>query len=43
MKQHNFFTCSDIVYTMPGMKDEIAIWESGNKKHERKYYLTMFL
>ena len=28
---------------MPGMKDEIAIWENGNKKHERKYYLTVFL
>ena len=28
---------------MPGMKDEITILENGTKKHERKYYITMFL
>ena len=39
----DFYTCSDIVYTMPGMKDELTIWEKGVKKCEQKYYLTMFL
>ena len=39
----DFYTCSDIVYTMPGMKDELTIWEKGVKRHEQKYYLTMFL
>ena len=28
----NFFTRPDIVYTMPGMKDDITIWENGTKK-----------
>ena len=28
---------------MPGMKDEISIWENGTSKCERKYYLTMVL
>ena len=28
---------------MPGMKDEISIWENGTNKHERKYCLTMVL
>ena len=32
----NFFTYLDIVYTKPGMEDEIIIWENGTKKHKRK-------
>ena len=35
----DFYTHSDIVYTMPSMKDELTIWE----RCERRYYLTMFL
>ena len=34
----------DVVYTMPGMKDEMVVWDSdGNKQRKRKYFLTMFL
>ena len=39
----DFYTCSDIVYTMPGMKDELTAWDKGAKRCERKYYLAMFL
>ena len=28
---------------MPGIKDEITIWENGTKKRETNYYLIMFL
>ena len=28
---------------MPGMKDEITIWENGTKKREKNYYFIMFL
>ena len=27
----DFYTCSDIVYTLPGMKNELTIWEKGVK------------
>ena len=27
---------------MPGLKDEITLWENGKKKKLRKYFLTMF-
>lgn len=38
----NAFYGSDIEYTMPGIKDEIIIWDSnGIKIRIRKYYLTM--
>ena len=39
----DFYTHSDIVYTIQGMKDELPIWEKRVKRRERKYYLTMFL
>ena len=39
----NFFKHPDIVYIMPGMKDEITIWENGTKKREKNYYFIMFL
>lgn len=38
-----FYYRSDIVYTMPGLKDEMVVWEKGEKKKMRKYYLTVFL
>ena len=39
-----FYTRSDICYIMPGAKDEIVIWDSaGNKRRERKCYLTKYL
>lgn len=38
-----FFFRSDIVYTSPGIKDEMVVWENGIKKRLRKYYMTMFL
>ena len=33
----------DISYTMPGMKDEMTVWEQGKKMKLRKYYLVLFL
>ncbi|KAK6171681.1 hypothetical protein SNE40_018123 [Patella caerulea] len=39
----DFYYRTDIVYTMPGMKDEITIWMNGSKEKKRKYYLTLFL
>jgi len=40
----NFYYRPDIVYTMPGMKDEMVVWDKeGNKERRRKYFLTMFL
>ena len=40
----NFYYRPDIVYTMPGMKDEMVVWDKeGNKERKRKYFLTMFL
>lgn len=38
-----FLFRTDIVYTAPGMQDEITIWENGIRKRVRKYYLTMHL
>ena len=38
-----FYTNPDIVYTMPGMRDEMTVWEEGKKMKMRKYYLTVFL
>ena len=38
-----FYTRSDIAYTMPGTKDEVTLWIDGKKVKKRKYYLTMFL
>ncbi|GBM13664.1 hypothetical protein AVEN_148187-1 [Araneus ventricosus] len=36
------FLCrTDIVYTAPGMQDEMTIWENGIKKRVRKLYLTI--
>jgi hypothetical protein len=39
----NFFYRPDISYTMPGMKDEMTVWEEGKKVKLRKFYLVMFL
>ena len=40
----DFYFRPDDVYTMPGMKDEMVVWDSdGNKQRKRKYFLTMFL
>lgn len=36
----SFFYRSAIVYTCPGMKDSIAIWENGKKLTLQKHYLT---
>ncbi|CAB3987234.1 Hypothetical predicted protein [Paramuricea clavata] len=38
-----FFYRPDISYTMPGMKDEMTVWEQGQKTKLRKYYLVLFL
>lgn len=38
-----FYFCPDIIYTMPGMADEMTVWENGKKTKLRKYFLTMFL
>ena len=39
----NFYVNTDVVYTMPGMHDEMTVWENGIKLKRRKYYLIMFL
>ena len=40
----DFYFRPDDVYTMPGMKDEMVVWDSdGNKQRKRKYFLTMLL
>ena len=39
----DFYYRADIIYTAPGLKDEITVWtEKGNEKM-RKYSLTMYL
>ena len=30
-----------MLFALPGMKDQITIWENGIKKCKRKYYLTL--
>ena len=40
----NFFLRPDIVWTAPGMKDEMCVWgENGEKMKLRKLFLTHFL
>ena len=39
----NFYYCSDIVYTAPGLKDEMTVWTEAGKTKMIKYYLTMYL
>ena len=39
----DFYVSTDVVYTMPGMHDEMTVWENGIKSKHRKYYLIMFL
>ena len=39
----DFYVNTDVVYTMPGMHDEMTVWENGIKSKRRKYYLIMFL
>lgn len=39
----NFFFRTDIVYTAPGLKEEMTVWECGKKLKLRKYYLVMYL
>ena len=38
-----FYFRSDISYTMPGMKDQITIWDEFGKQHLQKHYLTMYI
>ena len=35
----NFYYRSDIVYTAPGLKDEMTVWTETGKTKIRKYYL----
>ena len=39
----DFYVNTDVVHTMPGMHDEMTVWENGIKSKCRKYYLIMFL
>ena len=39
----DFFFRTDIVYTAPGLKEEMTIWEDGKKHKLRKHYLVMYL
>ena len=38
-----FYFRTDIVYTMPGMNDEMTIWTNGKKEKLRKHYLVMYI
>ena len=40
---NEFYKRPDIVYTMPGMKDEMIVRENGKKVKMRKLYLTVFI
>lgn len=39
----DFYFCSDISYTMPGLKDVMTTWRDGKKEKLRKHHLTLFL
>ena len=38
-----FYFRMDVVYTSPGENDMMTVWEGGERKRVRKYYLTMYL
>ena len=38
-----FYYRTDIVYTTPGMREEITVWNNGKKEKLRKYHMTMYL
>lgn len=42
-KVKEFFARPDIVYVCPGLKDEVTVWNNGQKEKLRKCYMTMFL
>ena len=37
----DFFFQTNVVYTSPGQKDEMTVWEGGKKVKLRKYYLEL--
>lgn len=39
----HFFFQPDIVYTMPGIKDEMVVWDETGKRRLQKYFLIMNL
>ena len=39
----DFYVNTDVGYTMPGMHDEMTVWENGIKSKRRKYYSIMLL
>ena len=39
----DFYMQSDIVYTMPGLRDEMTVWSNGTKQKLRKYYLCHYV
>ena len=38
----DFYYRTDILYTPPGLKDEITVWTEKGREKMRKYYLTMY-
>ena len=42
-KVKRFYYRPDIVYTAPGLRDEITVWTEAGKERMRKYYLNMHL
>ena len=42
-KAINFYYRSDIVYTAPGLKDEMTVWTEAGKTKMREYYRTVYL
>ena len=39
----DFYYRADVIYSVPGLKDEITVWTEQGKEKMRKYYLEMYL
>ena len=39
----SFFQRPDVIWTAPGIKDEMCVWKNGKKMRLRKLFLTMYL
>ena len=39
----DFYYKTDVIYSAPGLKDEVTVWTQRGKEKMRKYYLKMHL
>ena len=37
----DFYYKTDVIYSAPGLKDEVTVWTQRGKEKMRKYYLKM--